>query len=1083
MSLASFGVRKPVPIRLLMWGIIIGGIWTAFTIRREFFPETTPERASISLPYPGATPTEIEESMARKVEDAVVELKQVEKVTTTISEGFGSMMVEFKDGEDIRKAIDDVENAIDRLQDLPDDAEEIKVTEIEPNIPAIMVSLYGDAGEDALKSSMRRIIDDLRAMPGMGTIVPGGIRDYEIRVDVDAAALLEHGLSLSQVTATIGQWTSDLPGGSLRTAVGSTSVRTLGVSERAEAIRGIVLKASTNGQIVRVGDVANVSESFTDDQFYLRFNGAPAVNLTVFKTGEQDAIRIAELVRAYVAGRQGKPYPGNEISKSFKPAVHEAWLSGSKHPDPLPGELAIHSDLTRVIEGRLKLLTDNAVQGAALIFLTILFFMNLHMARLVVMGLVTAIFGTLILMSLFGITLNLLTMFGLLITLGMLEDDAIVVSENINARYARGEPPMAAAIKGAEQVFWPVMSTVLTTIVAFVPLSMVKGSIGELLASLPWVVLCSLAVSVLETMVMMPSHMAHALEKQERKPGFITRSLQRWERWRDRRIIEPVTRFYGRFVLLSTQYRYISTSIAIATMIICVALVATDRLKLVFLQETDAETVIVDLRMPIGTSLEQTALAVRRLEQAATAQPEVVCISSVVGQRTDIETNAVDAAATHLAQLFVEMQEVSTRQAEGGRESQQVIAAIRDAAGPLGDVEELRFSEISGGPGGRDISIEVKGANRDSVDLAVEELKQVLAGLKGVADISDDDYSSQKELQIQLKPAAAALGISVADVAREVRGTLHGLEAHTFSANREDIDIRVRLDEASRRSMKSIEDLWIIADGPEGVRRVPLQEIADLSDGSAFATIRRVNRERTVTVAADTTPGVSPEFIMKGVKPHVDRLAAANPDLAFEYAGRQEDLRKAFSTLPVAFGAACLMIYVIVAWLFSSYVQPLIVMIAIPFGIVGVVGGHLLLGYDLTFLSMIGFVALSGVVVNNALILIEFFNDKRRRGIPLREALAEAGQERLRAIVLTSITTFFGLMPLVLETSFQAKFLIPMAIAVSFGLLSSTVLTLLVLPCIIVIFDDVHRLVHLLWHGRARESHAPPGALPDAAGD
>ncbi len=1069
MNVAEFGVRKPVPIRLLMLSILIGGIVALVSIRREFFPETTPEQATITLPYPGATPEEIEESMARKVEDAVVELDEVEKVTTRINEGFGTIRVEFRDGVETRKGVDEVQRAIDLLQDLPDDAEEIRVTEFEPNIPTIMVTLYGDADEDVMKRSIRRVADDLRTLPGMGSIIISGVRNDELRVDVDGAALLEHGISLPQVTDSIRAWMSDLPGGSLRTNVGNTNVRTLGVAERADAIRQIVVKASDQGQSIRVGDIATVFSDFTDEQIESRFNGKPAVSLTVFKTGKQDAVKIAEMVRAYVVGRQHGEYPGGFADHVMKPHTLRAWKLGHDAPDPLPVAIVSHSDFARFIEGRLGLLVDNAFQGAALIFLIIFLFMSLRMAWIVVMGLTTAICGTLILMLAFGVTLNMLTMFGLLITLGMLEDDAVVVSENINARHAKGDPPMIAAIRGAQQVFWPVLCTVLTTIVAFLPLAFVKGTIGELLASLPIVVLCSLLVSVLETMTMMPSHMAHAMEKRERRePGRIGSFLRRFEKWRDRRVIGPLTDLYGRFVAFSINHRYVTASIALAIMIASMGLVIGKRLPFVFLQDTDAETVIVDLRLPIGASLAQTDAVVQQIEAAARAQPEVVWVSSVVGSSTDLESSAVLAASTHVAQMFIELQEVEKRQAEGGRESRDVVEAIRNAAGPMPDVEEFRYTEMSGGPSGRDISIVVKGEDSEPVSSAVERIKSLLAGYDGVKDISDDDFDAQRELQIRLKPGAASLGVTVAEVARQVRGTLFGLDAHTYSARREDIDVRVRIDPDSRRRMSTIEGFWVIVQGREGPRRIPLAEIAEVSEGNSYSTIRRINRERAITVTADTAPGVSPEFIFDAVRPRLAEIASSTPGITLDVAGRQEDLNKAFSTLPLAFGAACVLIYVIVAWLFSSYTQPLVVMVAIPFGIIGVIWGHLLLGYELTFLSLIGFVALTGVVVNNSLILIEFYNEKRVAGVPMRDALVETGKERLRAIVLTSITTFVGLMPLVLETSFQAKFLIPMAIAVSFGLLSSTALTLLVLPCLLVIFDDLANIVYVLWNGRRR---------------
>ena len=1105
MSLPHFGVSKPVPVRLMMIAVIVGGVVAAFTIRREFFPETAPEGVRISLPYPGATPEEIEESMARKVEDAVALLDEVDEVTTTITEGGGGIMVEFRSGVDIKDGFDKVEREIDLLMDLPEDAEEIRVTEFEPQLPAIMLTLYGGADEEVLKQSIRRIADDLRSLPGMGDITISGVRKYELRVDVDQAALLEYGISLPQVSDAIRQWMQDVPGGTVRSNVGNINIRTVGVRERAEAIRQIVVRATERGQALRVGDIATVKEHFVDEQLLRRFNGEPSVSLTVFKTGEQDAIDMAQMVKAYAAGRRGDLIEPTFAERFVDSSREQAWRLGSNHPDALPGKLATHSELARFIEGRLQLLTDNAIQGAVLIFLTILVAMNVRTAWWVMSGLITAICGTLLLMWAFGVTLNLLTMFGLLITLGMLEDDAIVVSENITARVERGDSPITAAVKGAEQVLWPVVGTVLTTIVAFLPLMFVQGRIGDLLGALPWVVLFSLIVSVFETMTILPSHMAHAHEnrmKHGKNP--IGLLLRRYESWRDSVLVKGLIDRYARFMALSLEHRYISTAVALSVLIICIGMVAGGRPEFTFLPEGDSETIVVDLRMPIGTALEETNAVAQRIEQAARSQVETQSISSIIGERVEVDSGLPSGAATHLAQMFIELVPVENRD----RESSQVIAGIRGQLGVIESAESIRFSEISGGPGGADITLQVTGEDRSEVDTVVEQLKAVLGEYEGVHDITDDNYDSQRELQIELKPAAAGLGLSVNDVARQVRGALYGLEPHVFSERREDIDVRVRIDELSRRNLGSIENMWVITpaqpNGGSG-QPVPLSEVAELTDARGYAAIHRINRQRAVTVSADTAPGTNPEVIVRalttGIPPNrperedrlpgsysnssastypdhangavatpvLDRLRAEHPTVGIKFAGRQEDLAEAFATLPLAFLAAMLMIYLILAWLFSSYTQPLVVMLAIPFAIVGVVWGHLLLGYQMTFLSLIGFVALTGVVVNNSLILIEFFNNKRAGGMPLREALIEAGRDRLRPIVLTSITTFFGLMPLVFEQSFQAKFLIPMAIAISFGLISSTVLTLAVLPCLIVILDDIKGAAHYLWHGLPRE--------------
>jgi multidrug efflux pump subunit AcrB len=485
------------------------------------------------------------------------------------------------------------------------------------------------------------------------------------------------------------------------------------------------------------------------------------------------------------------------------------------------------------------------------------------------------------------------------------------------------------------------------------------------------------------------------------------------------------------------------------------------RLAFVFLPADDTETVIVDFALPIGATMEQTSEVARRIEIAARAQPEVQALTASLGSSVDFETGATNAAATHLGQIFLELSPVETR----SRRSAEVIDSIRLAAGNLDECETVKFQEVSGGPAGADISYEVRGADDAQVDEVVARIKAALVGFSGVKDISDDADDAQRELRIELTPQALAMGFTTADVAQQVRMAVFGAEAHSFSADREDVDVRVQFDEASRRRLSTIEELWLLS--PTGTA-VPLVEVADVREGRGYSTIRRVDRARTVTVSADCDDATNPEIVARALAPEIEAIGRSASGVVIDAAGRQKDLVDAFANFPLALAAAFLGIYVILAWLFESYLQPLAVMLAIPFGIIGIVWGHLLLGFDMTFLSLIGFVALAGVVVNNSLILVEFSNEMREKGTPLVDSLAKAGRLRLVPILLTTVTTLAGLSPLMLEQSFQARFLIPMAISLVFGLMSSSVLTLLALPAAMVVIDDIMRAMHRLWTGRAR---------------
>ncbi len=1062
MKPAAFGVRNPVPANLLMVALVLGGVLASLTITREFFPEIDPEAARIELVYPGATPREIEESLARKVEDAVASVDGIKRIETHISENAGVIFVKFNEGTDVEDRIEDVESEIERLTDLPEDAERIRVTKFEPNFPVIMVTLYGDIDEHVLKGGAQQIKDDLERLPGMGRVLTSGMREYEVRVEVDADKLVEFGVSNTRVAEVIRRAMVNLPSGAVRGVGGSVRVRTIGTTEDAAAIGDIVVKAMPSGETVRVQDVAKVRDGFADEVFESWFNGKAGASVAIFKSGDQDAISMAQMVKAYVAGREKKPFAGPDWERLAETPQHQAWQLGFDSPAPLPSAVLLHTDLARFIEGRLDLLSRNALQGAVLVFLALLLVLNLRTAWWVMVGLFTAVCGTLLMMNLLGVTLNLLTMFGLLVTLGMLTDDAIVVAENIVAKFQNGDAPRDAAIRGGSQVFWPVVGTVTTTIVAFAPLAYIEGNIGKMLGALPWVVFCALSISLIESMVILPSHMVTALRGMaSQSGGVVFRWADRFSDWRDQSIVIPLTNVYGRVAAKSVEFRWIAASIAVSILIVSFGMVAGERVPFVFLPADDTENIIVRIRMPVGTSADRTRSFVAKIEHAARAQPEVKFTGLTIGSEFDFEMGVMNPTSTSEAQLAFELTPVEERD----RSSPEILDAVRSGSGDLSEAELVAFEEVDGGPAGPDITFEVRGSDAESVDLAVEEIKAVLGEYNGVYGIYDSDVAAQRELKVTLLPGATSLGFTVGDVAQQVRGAILGIEAHVFSDRREDISVRVSLDEDNRRKLSSIEDMWVIS--PMG-RGVPLREIASISEGDSLAVVRRINRTRAVVVTADTESTVSPESITADIGARIDEIREAHPNVIITSGGRQQDLYDALRTLPYAAGAAALMIYVVLAWLFASYIQPIAVMLAIPFGAIGVVWGHFLLGFELTFLSLIGFVALAGIVVNNSLILVEFFNRNCQEGMEMKPALVDAGRRRLRPIILTTATTILGLTPLMLEQSFQARFLIPMAISITCGLASSTVLTLLVLPAILVIVDDVVGAAHWLWFGRTR---------------
>ncbi|TVQ63374.1 MAG: efflux RND transporter permease subunit [Phycisphaerales bacterium] len=1088
MSLASFGVRKPVVANLIMLAIIGAGIIFGLNLRREFFPEVRPNEVMITAIYPGAAPEEVERALAVKIEDAVADLSDVVEVNTTVSEGVATVRVEFAPGINADVAVAEVQREVDGLQDLPEDADRIRVRKFEPNLPVIILSIFGDAPEREMKDAIRRIRDDLLTLPGMGDLLLSGVRRDEIVVEVRPEAMLEYGLSLPVIAQRVRDEMVELPAGAVRSGTSNVSVRTLGADRAASEVRQIVV-AARDGQRLRLGEIAEVRDGFVDIDLRTRLNGSPSAGLTVYKVGDEDAVSMSELVKAYVAGRTGQSItlnmrerlaslarpPGSESPVSDRMAAYE--LGRSRVGTPLPGELALTTDLARFIVDRLELLTRNALAGGFLVFLTLLLLLNWRVSFWVALGLIVSLLGTLAAMYFANITLNLLTMFGLIVVIGILVDDAIVVSENIIARHEAGEPSHSAAVSGTNQVGWPVVATVLTTMCAFLPLSLIEGRVGDLLSVLPLVVVVALGVSLIEVLIILPSHMAHSLVKIDEQAEHPTTKFARFERAyakkRDGLFSKVLIPVYVRSLETALRMRWLSLAIAIGLVLVSLGMVRGGHLEFTFLAAEDTETVNVEIRMPIGTPAAQTDAIVRMVEAASLAQPEVLSVFAQVGALGSIEGEG-SSEATHLGQVILELAPVEQRQAQGGRESGRVIVAIRQELGELPGVRTLRFSEVQGGPDGPPISLAVVGDDPSRIMAAVASLRAGLATRPGVFDLADDAEAGQREMRFRLRPGASELGFSVRNIADQVRAAVFGLEAFTFAGDREDVDVRVMAPERVRRSIAAIENMHVFT--PTG-EAVPLSEVAYVEEGESYATIRRLDRRRVVTVTADVDRAVqNPEQVMASFQGQLREIGREHPGVRIVERGRQQDVQDSFRTLPLGMLVATGLIYVILAWLFGSFTQPLLVLSAVPFAIIGMVWGHVLLGFDLTMLSLIGFIALSGVVVNDSLIYMEFFNQKRREGVAPYRACVEAGRARFRAILLTTITTVLGLLPLMLETSFQARFLIPMAITIAFGLLSATAIILIVLPCLLLILGDIQWAIRVLWTGKPE----PRPGMPEA---
>ncbi|MCH7813801.1 MAG: efflux RND transporter permease subunit, partial [Planctomycetes bacterium] len=956
-------------------------------------------------------------------------------------------------------------------EDFPEDAEETRVVAAEPRLPVISLSLFGQADDEMLKNWGRRLRDDLLAIDGITDVVLSGTRADEISVEVKPERLLEYQLSFAEVAQAIRRTNLDLPGGQLRTRGANVAIRTIGEHDQVGPIGAVIIRSDPNGRVIRVRDVAEVIDGFEDVDVIGRFNATPSVSATVYKTADQDAIEIASKVKAFVAGKTHRPFelPLTErITPRGRQALQVYQQAAAQPYVDLPGNLATHGNLARFIEGRLDLLKRNGSWGLLFVFATLLAFLNWRAAFWVMMGLVLSVLGTLMVMKALGLTLNLITMFGMIVVLGMLVDDAIIVAENIVAKIEQGVPTKQAAIEGAQEVTWPVVCAIATTIVAFVPLMFVEGRIGDFFSVLPVIVITALSVSLFEALTILPAHLAHQRRTRgpadrPKQPGWIARLRTAQRRWLHQRLLT----WYERLLSRAISYRYVTLAIAVAGMMVALAAVIGGRVPFQFMQKMDSETLIANLEMAVGTPIADTNAAVRYIERATEDLPEVESIYTLIGMQYD-PSGVSSAQRTHLAQVIIELGPIEDREARGLRNSEQVLRHLRATTRDIPGANALRFEAIHGGPGGAALEIELAGERIEDLLAVTERIKRRLVRFDGVHDISDNFEAGRREVQIELLDSARALGLTTQDLAGQVRAAFFGLEARKVNRDREDVKIMVRYPASARRRVYDVESMWIATpDGP----LVPFAEVARIHEGRSFAAINRLNQKRTVTLTADIDEAVAnAQMIGNQLLAEFDELREGRA-VTLQFGGQRREFAKSFGSLRQDFAIALLLIYVLLAALFRSYIQPLIVMTAIPFGLIGAVIGHYVMGYPMTILSMIGLVALTGIVVNDSLILVSFINREVARGAGLVQAVIGGGKSRLRPIILTSVTTIAGLAPLMAERSFQARFLIPMGISITFGLAFATALTLLVVPSLYVIVDDLrHLAARIIRLGRKPES-------------
>lgn len=1021
-----------VASNLLMLFLLVGGILLIINFKVEIFPEVTLDRVVVSVVYQGASPEEIEESIIKPIEEAVSGLSGVNEIDSTAEEGLGVVVVEALKGYDVNTLYDDIKAEVDRLDTLPEEAEDPVVEKITKKNQVLSLALYGYADEGFLKKYGQKIKEDIAALKDVSFVELSGIKDNEIHIKIDELTLLKYGLSLTEVANKIRSYSHDIPLGRIKEKGGELLLRFKGKRYTKRDFEQIPLITNPDGSVVRVKDIASVEDTFEDVDLKIRFMGKPAVLLIVYRIGEQNALTVAREVKEYVKNIQ-KYLPENV-------------------------SLRVYDDQSRFLKDRIRLLLKNMAYGLILVSITLTLFLNIRLAFWVTLGIPISFAGAFLLLPYFDISINMISLFGFIMVLGIVVDDAIVVGENIYTKYQQGNSPFNASVEGAYEVGRPVIFSVLTTIAAFMPLLFGSGQMGKFMTNIPLVVNTVLFVSLLEAIFILPCHLKGSIAKiRSSEPKSVARLLNRF-------IHGP----YDKILNLCLRYPYIFSSICLLTLLFTVGLVKGGHVKFTFFPKVESDYIICNLTMPPGTPISYTENVMKKIEkdlmevikEAEKKEPEgspplLKYSLSLIGVQLEVHGPDVGGGDSggHVAQMFVELLGNQYRHIS----AEELTNMWREKVGQIPGAESVTFSsELFSF--GKPIEVRLSHPDYKTLVKISEELQKRLKNIPGVFDVGDTFVPGKKEIQLKIKPTGLDLGVNSDYIASEVRAAFFGAEALSFQREKDEVTVRVIYPEKKRMSYETLTNMWIKV--PSG-DMIPLKYLADFQLKESYFKIKRVNSRRVVTVFADVDETKNNANELRGLlaKKILPEIKKDYPDMTWSWAGEGKEQKESMEDIFRSFIFAMMGIYVLLAIPLRSYTQPLLIMTSIPFSIIGAVWGHMALGFNLTILSMFGIVGLAGVAVNDSLVLVDAANNLRKKGLSVFEVAHLAGKNRFRAVILTSITTFAGLTPMIMEKSLQAQFLIPMAISLGFGILFSTFITLLLIPCLLVISNDIKKIL------------------------
>ena len=1017
MSQPSRGViawmtRNGVTANLLMVVLMVGGFVASLQIKKEVFPEFSLDIVAVSVAYPGASPEDVEQGIVLVVEEALQGIDGIEEITSTASEGRAQINAELTAKADPNTVFQDIQQAVSRINTFPQEAEQPNIALAKRTRSVLTLLLYGNTSELVLNQLAERTRDQLLNAPGITQVELQGTRAYRIHVDIPTARLQAHGLTLRQVADRLGSTAIDASGGSLETRGGEILVRVAERRDWAREFAAIPIITSPDGSVVRLGEIASVREGFDETQdIGASYNGLPAVGLEVFRIGDQTPTGVSESARAAL----------ESIRESLPEGV----------------DAVVLNDQSEVYQQRLQLLMKNAFLGLILVFGLMALFLEFKLAFWVTMGIPISFLGAMLFLPGLEASINMVSMFAFIISLGIVVDDAVVVGENVYEYRQRGMSFMEAAIEGARDVAVPVSFSILTNLVAFMPLLFVPGFLGKIWGVIPLVVCTVFVISLVESLFILPAHLAHSRPLQRGS------RLRQWQQRFSAGFSEWVIARYQPLVEHAVAHRYLSVAIGIAALIVVLSYAASGRMGFELMPSVEADLAEATAVLPVGTPADRVWAVADELRRSA---------------RAVIEDNGGEALSTgiytRVTDNQIRLQVFLTDAAHRPISTSAMTDLWRAQTPPIADAQFVRFAADSGGPGGGPVlTIELSHRNVAVLDRASAALARALEEFPNVSDVDDGFQPGKAQFNLTLTDAGRSLGLSARDVATQVRAAFFGAEVLRQQRGRNEVRVLVRLPESERTQVGDVGSLLVRT--PAGTY-VPLNTVAEVEVGHAYDSISRRDGRRTVQVSANVTPRSGANQVLATVEAeNLPQLQQDFVGLSYSLEGRQAAMMDAIRALAFGFLVAMGAIYLLLAIPFGSYVQPAIVMFAIPFGVFGAIIGHLLMGYSMSIISMMGVVALSGVVVNDSLVMVHYANERRAAGDSAFEAIVRSGARRFRPIMLTTLSTFGGLAPMIFETSRQARFMIPMAISVGYGILFATAITLVLVPCLYMIVEDL----------------------------